>query len=136
MKKLLTSSRIALRALQVNRTRSALTMLGIIIGVAAVIAMVGVGAGATERIQAQIQSIGSNLIIVLPGSISSNGVRLGSGGVAASPPMPPSRRRLRPISKARGSCINPSSPATTSRCRASTPIASCSSKRSVRTRNI
>ena len=52
MKKLLTSSRIALRALQVNRTRSALTMLGIIIGVAAVIAMVGVGAGATERIQA------------------------------------------------------------------------------------
>ena len=82
MKKLLTSARIALRALRVNRTRSALTMLGIIIGVAAVIAMVGVGAGATERIQAQIQSIGSNLIIVLPGSISSNGVRLGSGGVA------------------------------------------------------
>ncbi len=82
VKKLLTSARIALRALKVNRTRSALTMLGIIIGVAAVIAMVGVGAGATARIQAQIQSIGSNLIIVLPGSISSNGVRLGSGGVA------------------------------------------------------
>jgi putative ABC transport system permease protein len=82
MKKILTSSRIALHALRVNRTRSALTMLGIIIGVAAVIAMVGVGAGATERIEAQIQSIGSNLIIVLPGSISSNGVRLGSGGVA------------------------------------------------------
>jgi putative ABC transport system permease protein len=50
--------------------------------VAAVIAMVGVGAGATVRIQDQIQSIGSNLIIVLPGSISSNGVRLGSGAVA------------------------------------------------------
>ncbi len=82
MKKLMTSVRIALRALKVNRTRSALTMLGIIIGVAAVIAMVGVGAGATERIQEQIESIGSNLIIVLPGSISSNGVRLGSGGVA------------------------------------------------------
>ena len=82
MKKLRTSVRIALRALKVNRTRSALTMLGIIIGVAAVIAMVGVGAGATERIQEQIRSIGSNLIIVLPGSISSNGVRLGSGGVA------------------------------------------------------
>jgi putative ABC transport system permease protein len=82
MKKLLTSVRIALRALKVNRTRSALTMLGIIIGVAAVIAMVGVGAGATARIQEQILSIGSNLIIVLPGSISSNGVRLGSGGVA------------------------------------------------------
>src|SRR4029450_13655703 len=82
MKKRLTSSRIAVRALQVNRTRSALTMLGIVIGVAAVIAMVGVGAGATERIQEQIQSIGSNLIIGLPGSIGGNGVRLGSGGVA------------------------------------------------------
>ena len=82
MKKLVASMRIALRALRVNRMRSALTMLGIIIGVAAVIAMVGVGAGATARIQEQIQSIGSNLIIVLPGSISSNGVRLGSGGVA------------------------------------------------------
>jgi len=82
MKTLGTSVRIAVRALKVNRTRSALTMLGIIIGVAAVIAMVGVGSGATERIQEQIQSIGSNLIIVLPGSISTNGVRLGSGGVA------------------------------------------------------
>jgi putative ABC transport system permease protein len=82
MNKLLVSVKIALRALRVNRTRSALTMLGIVIGVAAVIAMVGVGTGATARIQSQIQSIGSNLIIVLPGSISSNGVRLGSGAVA------------------------------------------------------
>jgi len=80
--RILASNRIALRALKVNRLRSALTMLGIIIGVAAVIAMVGVGAGATQRIQEQIQSIGSNLIIVLPGSISANGVRLGSGAVA------------------------------------------------------
>jgi len=83
MNKIAGSIRIALRALQVNRMRSALTMLGIIIGVAAVIAMVGVGAGATARIQDQIQSIGSNLIIVLPGSISANGVRLGSGAVAS-----------------------------------------------------
>ncbi len=82
MNKLLVSVKIALRALRVNRTRSALTMLGIVIGVAAVIAMVGVGTGATARIQSQIQSIGSNLIIVLPGSISNNGVRLGSGAVA------------------------------------------------------
>ena len=82
MNKLLASIRIALRAIRVNRTRSALTMLGIIIGVASVIAMVGVGAGATARIQDQIQSIGSNLIMVLPGSISTNGVRLGSGGRA------------------------------------------------------
>ena len=83
MNKIAGSIRIALRALKVNRMRSALTMLGIIIGVAAVIAMVGVGSGATARIQQQIQSIGSNLIIVLPGSISSNGVRLGSGAVAS-----------------------------------------------------
>jgi putative ABC transport system permease protein len=79
MKKILASMKIALRALRVNRMRSALTMLGIIIGVAAVIAMVAVGSGATARIEEQIQSIGSNLIIVLPGSVSSNGVRLGSG---------------------------------------------------------
>jgi len=77
--KLLASMRIALRALRVNRMRSALTMLGIIIGVAAVIAMVAVGSGATARIQEQIQSIGSNLIIVLPGTITSSGIRLGSG---------------------------------------------------------
>jgi putative ABC transport system permease protein len=82
MKQIVASVKIALRALKVNRTRSALTMLGIVIGVAAVIAMVGVGTGATARIQAQIQSIGSNLIIVLPGSLSSNGVRLGTGAVA------------------------------------------------------
>jgi putative ABC transport system permease protein len=79
MKKIVASMKIALRALRVNRMRSALTMLGIIIGVAAVIAMVAVGSGATARIEEQIQSIGSNLIIVLPGSVSSNGVRLGSG---------------------------------------------------------
>ena len=83
MNRIVASNRIALRALRVNRMRSSLTMLGIIIGVAAVIAMVGVGSGATERIQQQIQSIGSNLIIVLPGSLSSNGVRLGSGAVAS-----------------------------------------------------
>jgi putative ABC transport system permease protein len=77
--KFLASVRIALRSLRVNRLRSALTMLGIIIGVAAVIAMVAVGSGATARIQEQIQSIGSNLIIVLPGSITSGGMRLGSG---------------------------------------------------------
>src|ERR1044071_4939836 len=81
--KILASVRIALRALRVNRMRSALTMLGIIIGVAAVIAMVAVGSGATRRIQEQIQSIGSNLIIVLPGSISSNGVRLGYGATSS-----------------------------------------------------
>jgi putative ABC transport system permease protein len=70
---------IALEALRVNRLRSSLTMLGIIIGVAAVIAMVAVGSGATARIEAQIQSIGSNIIMVLPGSLTTTGMRLGSG---------------------------------------------------------
>jgi putative ABC transport system permease protein len=54
-------------------------MLGIIIGVAAVIAMVGVGAGAQARVAEQIQSLGSNLIIVLSGSVTSSGIRLGTG---------------------------------------------------------
>ena len=73
------SARIAVRALRVNKLRSALTMLGIVIGVGAVITMVAVGAGAQARVAEQIQSLGSNMIIVLSGSILSGGVRLGSG---------------------------------------------------------
>jgi putative ABC transport system permease protein len=73
------SVRIAGRALRVNKLRSTLTMLGIIIGVAAVIAMVGVGAGAQARVAEQIQSLGSNLIIVLSGSVTSGGIRMGTG---------------------------------------------------------
>jgi len=79
MKQLLSSIRIALRALRMNKLRSALTMLGIVIGVASVIATVAIGSGATQRIQDQIASIGSNIIIVIPGSMSSSGVRLGTG---------------------------------------------------------
>jgi putative ABC transport system permease protein len=75
----LQSMRVALRALQVNKLRSVLTMLGIIIGVGAVIAMVGVGAGAQARVAEQIQSLGSNLIIVMSGSVTSSGQRLGHG---------------------------------------------------------
>jgi len=71
--------RIALRSLKVNKLRTALTMLGIMIGVAAVIAMVSVGAGAQARVAEQIQSLGSNLIIALSGSSSAAGVRLGQG---------------------------------------------------------
>jgi putative ABC transport system permease protein len=78
-RKIQASVKIALRALRINRMRSALTMLGIIIGVAAVIAMVAVGSGAEERIKEQIASIGSNLIIVLSGSITSSGIRMGTG---------------------------------------------------------
>ena len=75
----LQSARVALRALRVNKLRSALTMLGIIIGVGAVIAMVGVGAGAQARVAEQIQSLGSNLIIVLSGSTTAGGIRGGQG---------------------------------------------------------
>ena len=75
----LQSIRIALRSLRVNKLRSALTMLGIIIGVGAVIAMVAVGAGASARVAEQIQSLGSNLIIVFPGSVTASGIRMGAG---------------------------------------------------------
>jgi putative ABC transport system permease protein len=76
----LTSSiRIALRALRVNKLRSTLTMLGIIIGVAAVITMIAVGAGAQARVEDQIRGLGTNLIILFPGSVTSGGVRMGAG---------------------------------------------------------
>jgi putative ABC transport system permease protein len=81
MTRLLASLWIALRALMVNKMRSALTMLGIIIGVGAVIAMVAVGTGAKGRIAEQIASMGSNLLIVLSGSSTSGGLRFGSGTV-------------------------------------------------------
>ena len=70
---------VALRSVRVNALRSALTMLGIIIGVAAVITMVAVGAGAQDRVAAQIESLGSNLIVIFNGSVTSGGARLGAG---------------------------------------------------------
>jgi putative ABC transport system permease protein len=76
------SSRIAVRALRVNKLRSALTMLGIVIGVGAVITMVAVGAGAQARVAEQIQSLGANLIIIWPGTVNLGGVRLGAGAQA------------------------------------------------------
>src|ERR1700758_271887 len=79
IKNVLASARIAIEALRVNKMRSGLTMLGIIIGVGAVIAMVAVGSGASERIQQQIASIGSNVIVVMPGSLTTSGIRLGAG---------------------------------------------------------
>ncbi|HEY5975105.1 MAG TPA: ABC transporter permease [Geobacteraceae bacterium] len=71
---------IAMRALRVNKMRALLTMLGIIIGIAAVIAMVAIGSGARKMISDQISSIGSNLILVIPGSTTSGGLRSGFGG--------------------------------------------------------
>jgi len=79
MKRFIASIRIAFRALKGNRVRSALTMLGIVIGVAAVIATVAIGSGATQRIQQQISNIGSDMIIIIPGSLTSSGMHMGTG---------------------------------------------------------
>jgi putative ABC transport system permease protein len=81
MTRLLASLWIALRALMVNKMRSALTMLGIIIGVGAVIAMIAVGSGAKKRIEEQIAGMGSNLLMVMSGSSTSGGMRFGAGTV-------------------------------------------------------
>jgi putative ABC transport system permease protein len=70
---------MAVSALQTNKLRTGLTALGVIIGVAAVVTMMAIGAGAQSRVAEQIRSLGANLIIVLSGSITSGGVRLGSG---------------------------------------------------------
>ena len=76
----LATIRIALRALRRNKLRSTLTALGIIIGVGAVIAMVGIGNGAKSQVEAQIASLGQNVILVFSGNFSSGGVRSGWGG--------------------------------------------------------
>jgi putative ABC transport system permease protein len=70
--------RIALRALARNKMRTILTMLGIIIGVGAVICTVAIGQGAGQQVQNQIKSLGDNMIMVMAGSINQGGVRLGS----------------------------------------------------------
>ena len=73
--------RIALRALRRNKLRSFLTMLGIIIGVGAVIAMVAIGEGAKALVKAQIASLGTNVLVIVPGASMPGGVRTGFGGV-------------------------------------------------------
>jgi putative ABC transport system permease protein len=72
--------KIAFRALRRNKLRSVLTALGIIIGVAAVIAMVGIGNGAKAQVEAQIASLGENVILIFSGSTTSSGIRTGWGG--------------------------------------------------------
>jgi putative ABC transport system permease protein len=74
---------VALRALRRNKLRSVLTALGIIIGVAAVIAMVSIGNGAKSQVEAQVASLGQNVITVFPGSFSSGGMRSGWGGISS-----------------------------------------------------
>jgi putative ABC transport system permease protein len=71
---------VALRALRRNKMRSVLTALGIIIGVGAVIAMVGIGNGAKAQVEAQIASLGENVILIFSGSTTSSGIRTGWGG--------------------------------------------------------
>jgi macrolide transport system ATP-binding/permease protein len=72
----------AARAINRNKLRAALTMLGIFIGVAAVIAMVAVGDGARYSVQQQIQSLGTNLLVIQPGATTSSGVRAGFGSTS------------------------------------------------------
>jgi putative ABC transport system permease protein len=76
---LLESIRIAIRALGANKLRSALTVLGIVVGVAAVVCMISVGAGAQAEVSEKIRTLGANLLLVLPGAQNSNGARLASG---------------------------------------------------------
>jgi putative ABC transport system permease protein len=71
--------RVCLRAIRRNKMRSALTMLGIVIGVAAVISMVAITSGARENVQAQIASLGDNVFMIFSGSFSASGTRMASG---------------------------------------------------------
>jgi macrolide transport system ATP-binding/permease protein len=73
----------ALRAIGRNKLRAGLTMLGMFIGVAALIAMVAVGEGARAAVEAQVQSLGTDLLVVLPGTTRTNGVRAGNGSAAS-----------------------------------------------------
>src|SRR5262249_21213301 len=74
--------RTAIVALGRNLMRSVLTMLGVVIGVAAVIAMVSVGQGADASVRAQLESLGTNIVMVFPGATTVGGVRTGSGNAS------------------------------------------------------
>jgi putative ABC transport system permease protein len=81
-KRIRMTARVAARAIWRNRMRSGLTMLGMIIGVAAVIAMVSVGQGAGRFVQEQMASFGTNIVMVIPGAVTSGGARSGWGGAS------------------------------------------------------
>jgi len=81
MRFLVVTVKIALRALRRNAMRSLLTMLGIIIGVAAVVAMVGIGRGASVSVQEKIASLGNNMLVILSGSTTQGGIRMGLGAL-------------------------------------------------------
>ena len=86
MKRILTTFKIALCALRRNKLRTLLTMLGMIIGVAAVIFAVGIGNGAKAQVEAQIASLGQNVVSVFPGSLTSGGARGGWGSASTLVP--------------------------------------------------
>jgi macrolide transport system ATP-binding/permease protein len=73
---------LAMQAISRNKMRSALTMLGVFIGVAALIAMVAIGQGANEAVRKQIESLGTNLLVVVPGATTTGGVRAGFGSAS------------------------------------------------------
>ncbi len=73
--------RVSFRAIVSNKMRSGLAMLGIVIGVGAVIAMLALGAGATVQIKSVMSSMGSNLLVIRPGTVTSGGIRIGAGSV-------------------------------------------------------
>jgi putative ABC transport system permease protein len=81
--RLVEAIRSALSAIMANALRSLLTMLGIVIGVAAVIAMVAIGSGARNLVDSQIRSLGANLAIVTPGNVTQGGARLGAGAASS-----------------------------------------------------
>jgi putative ABC transport system permease protein len=76
---IVSSMGIAVRTLRANKLRSSLTMLGIVIGVGAVITMAAVGAGAHARVMEQFESLGANTLLIRPGSVNEGGARLGAG---------------------------------------------------------
>ena len=80
--RIITTIKVALRALRRNKLRSILTALGIIIGVGAVIAMVSIGNGAKAQVEAQVASLGENVITVFPGSFTTGGMRSGWGSAS------------------------------------------------------
>ena len=77
------SVRVALRALRKNKLRSLLTVLGVVIGVCAVITLVNMGSGAQISIEKAISGLGTNLLIIFPGSVTKGGIRTGYGTVTS-----------------------------------------------------
>ena len=106
----LSSIFLSIRSLGRNKVRTFLTMLGIVIGIASVIAMVAIGQGASKQIESQINSMGRNLLMVIPGAMSSGGFSMGSGSVTTLTPEDglaivrevPSVEAMTPVARARG----------------------------------